>query len=314
MVMDASPAALTAFGRRFGIPTTEQLDELLASPQVQAVFVSVPHHLHLPIALKCAAAGKHIIMEKPLGVSAREIDEMISACREAGVLLTTNFSRRYRSSVQYARSLIERGAIGRLLGTCIVYGDEFPRKFWIDSRNDQPNWRARMATSGGGILMTHMVHYLDYFSYLTGEKVERVWCDSAALSVPELVEVEDTACVQYRYAGGGFGTLMSSFSCPGQQEYEVIWGTDGQIRLERESGQFYSKHQIDKLAPGSWHEFPLSAQVDSRAVLIEKFARAVFSKTQPDIPPESSRDVTLLAETAYRSRDLGSTYQSISTN
>jgi 2-desacetyl-2-hydroxyethyl bacteriochlorophyllide A dehydrogenase len=299
--MDTNLAVAEAFGRSFGVRATSSLDDILNDPNIDAVFVGVPHFLHAPIATRCAEAGKHIIMEKPLATSVADIDAMMAACQKSGVLLMANYSRRYESDVTFARQLVEEGAIGRLLGSCIVFGEDKRDSYWIDSTSLALNWRGRRKESGGGILANVMVHHLDYAGYITGESVTDVCGDHDSLHVPEGVEVEDSVAVHYRYGNGALGALVASSRCPGMQDYQSFWGTHGQIRLSREGSRFFTRQPIKGFAAGRWHQFPELPDVDSRAVLIEKFARSVLQRAPLDIPPENSRAVTRVVEAAYAS-------------
>jgi myo-inositol 2-dehydrogenase/D-chiro-inositol 1-dehydrogenase/scyllo-inositol 2-dehydrogenase (NAD+) len=226
---------------------------------------------------------------------------MMRACQEHGVLLMANYSRRYEPEMAFARLLVEQGAIGRLLGSCIVFGEDKRDSYWLDATSLQPNWRGRRKESGGGILANVMVHHLDYAAHITGETVTDVCADYDSLHLPANVEVEDTVSLHYRYANGAIGTLVASSRCPGMQDYQTFWGTNGQIRLSRNGGQFYTRQPIEGFAPGRWHNFPELLNIDSRAVLIEKFARSILLRTPIEIPPENSRNVTQVIEAAYAS-------------
>jgi predicted dehydrogenase len=300
--MDVNAALAESFARNFGARATSSLDDLLADPGIDAVFVGVPHFLHASIAVRCAEAGKHIIMEKPLATSVADVDTMVRACQKNGVLLMANYSRRYEPDVAFARRLVEQGALGRLLGSCIVFGEDKRDSYWVDATSLRLNWRGRRNESGGGILANVMVHHLDYAGYITGESVADVCADYDSLNVPAGVEIEDSATVHYRYANGALGTLVASSRCPGMQDYQVFWGTHGQIRLSRDGSQFFTRQPITEFASGRWHSFPEPPDVDSRAVLIEKFARSILTGAPLEIPPENSREVTRIVEAAYASK------------
>jgi predicted dehydrogenase len=300
--MDVNATVAESFARNFDARATSSLDEILADRTIDAVFVGVPHFLHASIAVRCAEAGKHIIMEKPLATSVADVDTMIRACRESGVLLMANYSRRYEPDVAFARRLVEQGALGRLLGSCIVFGEDKRDSYWVDATSLRLNWRGTRNESGGGILANVMVHHLDYASYVTGESVADACADYDSLNVPAGVEVEDSVTVHYRYANGALGNLVASSRCPGMQDYQVFWGTHGQIRLSREGGRFFTRQPIKGFAPGRWHSFPELPDIDSRAVLIEKFARSILTGAPLDIPPENSRAVTRIVEVAYASK------------
>ena len=299
--MDTNIAVAETFARSFGVRATNSLDDILNDPNIDAVFVGVPHFLHEPLATRCAEAGKHIIMEKPLATSVADIDAMIAACRKHGVLLMANYSRRYEPEMAFARRLVEQGALGRLLGSCIVFGEEKRDSYWIDAATMQLNWRGKRKESGGGILANVMVHHLDYAGYITGESVADVCADYDSLHMPAGVEVEDSVSVHYRYANGALGTLVACSRCPGMQDYQSFWGTHGQIRLSREGSRFFTRQPIPGFAAGRWHQFPELPDIDSRAVLIEKFARSILLGTPLDISPENSRAVTRVVEDAYGS-------------
>jgi predicted dehydrogenase/threonine dehydrogenase-like Zn-dependent dehydrogenase len=299
VAMDVNPSVAESFARSFNARPASSLDDVLSAPDVDAVFIGVPQFLHPSLAARCAEAGKHIIMEKPLATSVADIDAMIRVCRKNGVLLMTNYSRRYEPDVAFARRLVEQGAVGRLLGSCIVFGEDKRDSYWIDATSLRPNWRGKQKESGGGILMMVMVHHLDYAGYITGESVTDVCGDYDSLHVPPGVEVEDSAALHYRYGNGAIGVLIASSRCPGMQDYQTFWGTHGQIKLSRDGGQFFTRQAIEGFAPGRWHHFPELPNVDSRAVLIEKFARSILKQEPLDIPPENSREVTRVVEAAY---------------
>ena len=176
-----------------------------------------------------------------------------------------------------------------------------PDSYWIDSTTMRPNWRGKRQESGGGILANVMVHHLDYTGYITGESVTDVCADYDALHLPPGVEVEDSVSVHYRYTNGALGTLVACSRCPGMQDYQSFWGTHGQIRLSREGSRFFTRQPVTGFAAGRWHSFPELPEFDSRAVLIEKFARSILLGTPLDIPPENSRTVTRVVEAAYAS-------------
>jgi predicted dehydrogenase len=301
VAMDVNPTVAESFARGFGARPSSSLDDVLNDPTVDAVFIGVPHFLHASLATQCAEAGKHIIMEKPLATSVADIDTMIAACRKSGVLLMANYSRRYEPDVAFARELAAAGALGRLLGSCIVFAEDKRDSYWIDPSTLGLNWRGTLKESGGGILANVMVHHLDYAGYIVGAEVTDVCGDYDSLHLPAGVEVEDSVSIHYRYTNGALGTLVACSRCPGMQDYQTFWGRDGQIRLSREGSRFFTRTPIKGFAAGRWHEFPRLPNVDSRAVLIERFARSILLAAPLDIPPENSRAVTRIVEEAYAS-------------
>src|SRR5688572_17212964 len=108
-----------ALGRRvaaeLGIPRAhESYEALLADPDLDAVYIPLPNHLHLPWATAAARAGKHVLCEKPMALSSADAEQMVDAARDAGVLLMEAFMYRLHPSWVAARELIARGRIGTL--------------------------------------------------------------------------------------------------------------------------------------------------------------------------------------------------------
>ncbi|MGQ0564280.1 MAG: Gfo/Idh/MocA family protein [Gemmobacter sp.] len=118
-------------------------DDLLADPGIDAVYVPLPNHLHVEWTLKALAAGKHVLTEKPISLTAAEIDTIIAARDASGLLAAEAFMIVHHPQWQRARDLVAEGAIGTL---CQVDG-----VFSYDNRTDTGNIRNRPETGGGGI-------------------------------------------------------------------------------------------------------------------------------------------------------------------
>src|SRR5215203_3365704 len=111
MVMDTRAGLAQDLGERYGVPWTDRVDDLLADPAVDAVYVAVPHHLHAPLAIQAAEAGKHILVEKPIATTLPDAEAMMVAARGHGVRLSVNFCAQVDPLCQAARDLVAKGAI-----------------------------------------------------------------------------------------------------------------------------------------------------------------------------------------------------------
>src|SRR4051812_16419040 len=98
----------------FGIADESDVDALLARKDIDVVIIATPHTSHLPLALEAAAAGKHVYLEKPMALDTPQCDQIIEACRRAGVLLTVASQSRYNEMNQRVKALVEDGTIGEL--------------------------------------------------------------------------------------------------------------------------------------------------------------------------------------------------------
>jgi predicted dehydrogenase len=143
---------------------------LLADPEVTAVYVCIPHHLHREHVLLAARAGKHVLCEKPLAPTSEECRDMVNACQAAGVLFGVAFYRRFYPTVEKMRGLIAGGALGRLTSAQVVNHSYYiPR---CDRLDDRSRWRTDLTTAGGGALNEVGSHRIDLLCYLLGDARE----------------------------------------------------------------------------------------------------------------------------------------------
>ena len=147
---DPAPALAREIADRHGAQVTESAEELVEHPDVDAVFVCVPHHLHAPLAMQAAAAGRHVIVEKPPAHTLAAALTMVSAAEQAGVTLTVCFPNRYDPRVVLARRLIDAGALGDLGGAEVRFFLDRSAGYWVGGYSGRSRPRGgRRAPSRG---------------------------------------------------------------------------------------------------------------------------------------------------------------------
>ena len=115
-VCDVLEEALQEFAGRFDVPHVfTSFDELLTSPEIDAVYLATPIFLHAPQALQALRAGKHVLVEKPMALTVAEGEEMVRVARETGKTLATAYYRRFFPKVQRAQELIADGTLGKVV-------------------------------------------------------------------------------------------------------------------------------------------------------------------------------------------------------
>ena len=300
-------------GRRYGVPHTTNVEEMLRRDDMDAVLISVPHHLHAPLTIQAAGCGKHIMVEKPMATSVADADRMIEACRAAGVRLSVMYCKRYQPYVQRAKAIVEQGALGNILGVHVNFYVDKPPSYFTSgfSGRVSTDWRLSREKSGGGILVFNLVHYLDMLRYLTGLEIVRVAAEFDNLDTRpagQRVETEDSIAVTLRFSNQAIGSVTASSVVRGApyQPNVRLWGSDGQMNLsEPDQHAFYSLRQIDGLRPGAWH--PL-ADGERRAGVggerreyVTRFARSVLAGREPEISGEDGRIVQAIVEAIYAS-------------
>jgi len=212
---------------------TTDFDELCASPEIDAVIIATPNFTHLPITLSAAKHGKHVMCEKPLGLSAGEVRQMADACQQAGVVHMTAFTYRFAPSMRYLRHLLKSGALGT------------PRHFRSQRFLDWPEtswgWRQYKDKAGAGDLFDMTIHRIDFAIDLLGP-IARV-CGAVARFAPRDVtvdgkpcppsEVDDWSCLIGEFESGATGvwegtTLAKGYHRDGfGHEWAEINGSEG---------------------------------------------------------------------------------------
>ncbi len=212
---DGKAAAVAA---QLGIPRSYgSYEALLADPEVDAVYVPLPNHLHARWTIAAARAGKHVLCEKPLALTAAEAQRMVDACRDAGVLLMEAFMYRQHPSWIAARQLVETGRIGRLQ---VVDS-------WFSYFNDDPGNIRNSLEMGGGALYDIGCYCINLSRMLFGS--EPVDVQSAIVRDPGLgVDVVTSGILKFT---DGLATFTCSTRVETDQRVD-IYGTDGRISIE----------------------------------------------------------------------------------
>jgi predicted dehydrogenase len=214
-VATSRAATAQAAAAEIGCDTwTDDYRQLLARPDIEAVDVCVPNHLHAEIVLAAAAAGKHIYCEKPLAMDIAEARAMVRAVQAAGVITQMTFNFRFFPAVLRAQELVQEGFLGRVFS----FRGRYYRSSYIDP-NKPLTWRQRKAVAGGGALFDIGSHILDLLYSLLGPYAAvQATMDTlirrrpAAPGSPELgaVDVDDIALLHLRTAGGVLGSVEVS--------------------------------------------------------------------------------------------------------
>lgn len=200
-ICDNNPARLEAARQRHNVAAYGSLEQMLADPAVEAVTVLTPSGMHAEHAIAAAAAGKHVIVEKPMALRLEDADAMIAACDRARVKLFVVKQNRLNVPVVKTRQALEAGRFGRLvLGTVRV------RWRRDQSYYDQDPWRGTWAQDGG-VLSNQASHHVDLLEWFMGDVVS-VHARASRMLVD--IEAEDTAIATLQFANGALGIVEAT--------------------------------------------------------------------------------------------------------
>jgi predicted dehydrogenase/NADPH:quinone reductase-like Zn-dependent oxidoreductase len=296
---DPEPPLAEAVAQRFGATAVPSTEALLGRADVQAVFISVPHHLHAPLAIQAAEAGRHVIVEKPLARTLDEAQELAAGVRRAAVTATVCFPQRFEPHVEHARRLVSEGALGEVTGALVVYFADKAASYWVGgySGRSVSGWRGSRALAGGGVLMMNLPHLIDLVRAVAQIEAVEV---SAVTAASEGLEVEDHVSVSVRYGNGAVGTFAGSSAARGATDEQVqLWGTEGHLVLSPEP-RLYTLRAGAGVAPSRWHSIAAEGTADPRAIFVSRFATALARGEAPDVALEDGLAVQAVVEAAYR--------------
>ncbi|GAA3103591.1 putative dehydrogenase [Kribbella aluminosa] len=204
-VADAVEETAKKRGEELGAAVYTDYQEMLANEELDAVDICLPHHLHRDAIVAAAEAGKHILCEKPLCLSAEEAADVRKAVTEHGVTLMCAHNQLFMPAVAKARELLQGGTIGT------VYEVRTTDSFYNDFDPSSMGWRASSKTSGGGELIDTGYHPTYLMLHLAGGMPVEA---TAMLSTHRLkfMEGEDSAQVLIRFDNGVVGQLVTSWA------------------------------------------------------------------------------------------------------
>lgn len=226
-VFDRDPQANAEVARQFHATPAASLDELLAQ-DITAIYIATPAPLHYEHVEACAKAGKHVLCEKPLGMTVAQAQEMIALCEAHGVKLGCAFMMRFVAQHREALRLIQQGRLGRP-----VYA-RAQLSCWYPPLENA--WRQDPVTGGGGALMDMGGHCIDLLEMFFGN-VAKVSC--FVNNSVHAYRSEDSAVATLCFENGAMGTVDTFFCIPdaGSQNVLELYGSKGSILAQGTIGQ-----------------------------------------------------------------------------
>jgi len=289
-----SPARRAAFAARFGFPVCDRIETILEDASVDAVMVLTPANTHGEIARRCAEAGKHVLLEKPLEVSTERAEALVAACRAAGVRLGVVLQHRFRPSGQRLAGLLADGTLGAVHGASATIRLWRPQGYY-----DEPG-RGTMARDGGGVLISQGIHTLDLLLSLAGPVTEVA--GFVTTTPVHRMETEDMVCAALRYAGGALGSIEATTAAyPGFLERidltcthgtATVAGTALDVRLH-DGSTIELTHEG---SPGGTGADPMDFPHDYHRAVLADFVEAVTEGRDPRVTGEEALRVHRLID------------------
>ena len=296
-------ARRAAFAETFPFPLAADLDTILGDKSVEAVLVLTPANSHSDVAIRCAEAGKHVLLEKPIDITTARAEALVAACRKAGVTLGVVLQHRFRPAGMRLAEILAAGELGRIVGCSTIIRLWRPQAYY-----DEPG-RGSFARDGGGVLLSQGIHTLDLMLSLAGPIVE-VTGYATTTSVHRM-ETEDMVVAAARYANGAFGTIDATTAAyPGFPERIEITGEKGtanlagtQLQVQLHSGKTI-EIEPDRSAGGTGAD-PMAFPHHYHRAVMADFIDAIRHGREPRVTGEDALKVHRLIDALIETGKTG---------
>ncbi len=286
----AERAALVGEGTR----ATTQFQVILDDPEIDAVEICTPHHLHTDAVIAAARAGKHILCQKPLAKTLTECDAMIEAAAQANVTLFYGETNLTTLAADEAERLIEEGRIGKLVGVQATFA------YWQGGKYLTTAWRYDPRIAGGGQLLDSGIHSLALMRRIAGP-IASVACMTTRFR--EELGGEDTSSLSLRFEGGHLGTLFSSQAVGiwVPQPNFIAYGTEGALTMGGSFGALaLHRHDLpdrrEVILEHRWNDFE---------TMIGRYLDTVLEGASNPATGKMGREMLQVVLAAYESARLG---------
>ncbi len=281
------PELVADFARQHGFKLTTELDDAIANPEVQAIFLATPHSLHVEQVAAVARAGKPVWCEKPLALTRADAARSVEACAKAGVPLGAGNNKRCFASMRELKALVDGGSLGEIVHIEGHFSNDHSTRVaggWRDDPRESPGY----GMTGAGL------HVLDAFVNLAGP-IARV--DAKAFAPKAPPDPRDVVAVLAEFASGATG-LMATIRATVPFWRIHVFGTKG----------FAEARDEDMVRVGYIGQPPEERRyehVDSLKVLVESFADAVEGKAPFLVKPQQMLDLIGAFEAVVKSLATG---------
>lgn len=299
---DVNTQSLRDFSQKYNITPYDDYGDMLLDKRIDAVCICTPSGLHKKFCIEAARAKKHIVVEKPMALTAKDCDEIINACEEREVKLEVISQNRFKETFRLVKALVDEGKLGR-----IVSADIYMKYYRSPEYYEASNWKGTWAMDGGGALMNQGIHGVDILLYIMGN-VKSVFGFTRTLA--RNIEVEDTASAVVEFSNGSLGVIQGTTSVtPGYPRRMEINGTKGSITLIEGEITVWDVDKMDKPSfetkTGNSYNDPMAFDIDGHVLQIDDLINAIANDKEPYVSHREGKRPVELITAIYESSRTG---------
>ncbi|WP_417408082.1 Gfo/Idh/MocA family protein [Hoeflea sp.] len=301
-VFNRTRSKAVAVQEKFGFPVFDSLEAIAADAGTDGVIIATPPNQRSEIVAQMAAAGKHVLMEKPVERTLSAAQDIVALCEVNGITLGIVFQHRFRQAARRLKILVDSGELGDLA----LVRAEIP--WWRDQAYYDVAGRGSLERDGGGVLISQAIHVLDLMLSLTGPALT-VQALTATTRLHKM-ETEDFAAAGIRFENGAVGSVVATTATyPGEEERLVLDGTKatavlkgGQLTVTWRDGRTESVGEASGTGGGA---DPMAFPCDWHRDLIEQFAVAISENGPAAVSGREALRVHALIDAITRSGQSG---------
>ncbi|MCJ8164222.1 Gfo/Idh/MocA family oxidoreductase [Pontibacter sp. E15-1] len=279
-VISGTPSKVKAWQAKYNIPAKncynyENFDRIRNNPDIDAVYVITPNALHHDQVIRVAKAGKHAICEKPMGVNAKEGQEMVDACKQANVKLLVGYRMHFEPKTLEIIRMRKEGELGKIMFFQGLTGFKI---------GDPSQWRLNKELAGGGSMMDIGIYAVNGARYMVGE--EPVWVTAQETKTdPEKFKegVDETIQFQFGFPSGAVASCLSTYNMNFLDRF-FLDGQEGYAELQPATGYGPIQGRTNKGELTQPHKTHQTVQMDEMAAII-------LEGKQPVVPVDGAEGV-----------------------
>jgi predicted dehydrogenase len=289
-IVTGTPAKEKTWAEKYNIPSKniynyQNFDSIANNPDIDIIYVVLPVSMHKEYTIRAAAAGKHVISEKPMAITVKDCEQMIAACKKANRMLSIGYRLHFEPHHQEVMRLGQQQVYGKVKEIDCANGFVFG--------NNPDAWRLNKAMAGGGGLMDMGVYAIQASRYTTGEEPISVIAREEKTKPELFKQVDETVFFELVFPSGCTAKCRSSYN-------ETI----STLKVRAEKGSFELLHpafyygSINGNTPEGPMPFP---QVNHQALQMDDFAQCIIQNKPTRVPGEMGRQDMKIVEAIYRS-------------
>jgi glucose-fructose oxidoreductase len=289
-IVTGTPTKEQMWADKYGIPEKniynyQNFDDIANNEDIDVVYVVLPNSMHAEFSIRAAKAGKHVICEKPMGISVAECDAIIDACKEAGVKLGMGYRLHSEPYTQQVKEFVREKTFGDVL---FVSADAAYR-----STGNPDQWRLDRSLSGGGALVNMGVYAIQSTIYGTGENPISVAAQEFSTRPDYFKDTDETITAQLKFPSGAVGNITTSHNFNANAMY--VSGSSGWFRLQPANNYGPLSGETSR---GDVLKFPHESQ---QKLQMDDFARHVLFGEPNKAPGEMGKRDMIIVEAIYQS-------------